>query len=209
MWQQEFVSLTEDLKDPTEQPIAVPGFELREDYLTREEEQELLRLVESGPWETDWKRRIQQFGLGYKGEHGRRATWVRDFPDWLRALADRVGADAGFERAPENCVINEYIPPLGIAPHADYLAFGPRIACVSLGSDVVMDLIEPDTSVRVPVHVPARSLWILSGEARGKWRHGIAPRFSDKIRGERRPRQRRVSITFRTAALPNFSRNTI
>jgi alkylated DNA repair dioxygenase AlkB len=117
-------------------------------------------------------------------------------------LAERVGRDAGFERFPENCVINEYIPPLGIGPHRDYADFGGIVACVSLGSDIVVDFTHPDRGLRVPVHVPARSFWCISGEARWQWLHGIAPRLTDVIGGIRRPRGRRVSITFRTAKKP-------
>jgi alkylated DNA repair dioxygenase AlkB len=179
----------------------VPGFYLREDFVSRAEERELLAALEHGPWETDWKRRIQQFGLGYGGRHGVRPAWVRDFPEWLANLGRRVGMEAGFEREPENCVINEYIPPQGIAPHSDYPDFGPRISCVSLGSDVVMDLIGP-AGEKVHTVVPARSLWVLSGPARTDWKHGIAARLSDIIDGERRLSGRRVSITFRTAARP-------
>jgi alkylated DNA repair dioxygenase AlkB len=138
--------------------------------------------------------------LGYAGPHGGTASWVRDFPHWLRTLADRVGRDAQFERAPENCVINEYIPPLGIAAHTDYPAFGPTVACVSLGSDVLLDMIPPDKSHRISVPVPARSLWVMTGQARACWQHGIAPRLTDVINGARRARARRISITFRTGA---------
>ena len=118
----------------------------------------------------------------------------------LVALAQRVTHDAPMERFPENCVINEYIPPLGIGAHRDYGAFGPTVACVSLGSDIVLDLSHPGRAVRVvPVLVPARSLWVLTGEARSNWLHGIARRWNDLVDGRRQPRQRRISITFRTA----------
>jgi alkylated DNA repair dioxygenase AlkB len=112
--------------------------------------------------------------------------------------------DATFKSFPGNCVINEYIPPLGIAPHRDYPAFGERIACVSLGSDIILDFVAADRSQRVPVHVPARSLWVITGPARNKWLHAIAPRLNDVIAGERRKRTRRVSITFRTAKDPSI-----
>ena len=187
-----------ELFTANERTKEVPGFSLQYDYITTDEERELLAHVETGPWDTDWRRRVQQFGLGYAGESGK-ASWVRDLPDWLLPLAGRVARDAGFERFPENCVINEYMPPLGIGPHRDYPAFGPTIACLSLGSDVVLDLTKADRSERVSVHVPTRSLWVLSGEARTKWLHGIAARLTDPIEGERRKRGRRVSITFRTA----------
>ena len=181
----------------------VPGFVIRHEYITTAEERELLAHVENGPWDTDWRRRIQQYGLGYS-DSGGAPRWIRDLPDWLLPLAGRVGRDAGFERFPEKCVINEYVPPLGIGSHRDYPAFGPTIACVSLGSDVVLDLTKADRSRRVSVHVPARSLWVLSGEARTKWLHGIAARLTDLIDGERRKRGRRVSITFRTAKDPSM-----
>ena len=44
------------------------------------------------------------------------------------------------------------------------------------------------------------SLVLLHGDARFKWRHGIAKRQSDMWNGQRTKRQRRVSITFRTIA---------
>ena len=58
---------------------------------------------------------------------------------------------------------------------------------------------EVSTVAGINAHVPARSLWIMTGEARTKWLHGIAARLTDLIDGERRNRRRRVSITFRTA----------
>ncbi len=179
-------------------PIAIPGFSLVQDYVTSDEERELLRNVDEGPWETDWRRRIQQYGMGYAGDHGGTPSWVRDFPQWLIPIAARVQKDAGLARFPENCVINEYIPPLGIGPHKDYPAFGPTIACISLGSDIVIDFTSP-RGTKVPVIVPARSFWVMTGEARSAWTHGIASRLNDVINGERRRRGRRVSITFRTA----------
>jgi alkylated DNA repair dioxygenase AlkB len=180
----------------------IPGFTLQQDFITETEERELLEHVETGPWETDWRRRIQQYGLGYAGEHGRKATWVRDFPDWLNDLAHKV--EPFFDRFPENSVINEYIPPLGIGPHRDYPTFGSTVACVSLASDIVMNFIHAKQDLRVQVYVPARSLWVITGRARWEWQHAIASRLTDEINGERRARSRRVSITFRTARDPGL-----
>jgi alkylated DNA repair dioxygenase AlkB len=176
----------------------VPGFSLKRDYVTPDEEGDLIARVDEGAWENDYKRRIQQFGLGYSSGESR-PKWLRDFPDWLKDLAERVAGDSNFERFPENCVINEYVPPQGIGPHRDYSAFGSVVACVSLGSEIVMDFKEPEKKLHIPLHVPARSLWVINGPARWQWTHGIAPRLTDWIRGERRSRSRRISITFRTA----------
>lgn len=179
---------------------SIPGFRLELDYITPQEEQALLAHLENGPWQTDYRRRIQQYGLGYGSGNRQTPVWLRDFPDWLTDLASRVHHDAGFDRFPENCVINEYIPPLGIGPHRDYPDFGPIVACVSLGSDIVMNFTNPERQVRLPIVVPARSFWVVQGEARWQWTHGTPTRLTDVIHGERRPRRRRVSITFRTKA---------
>jgi alkylated DNA repair dioxygenase AlkB len=161
------------------------------------EEQELIRRIDVQPWQSDYRRRIQQYGFGYSSS-AKSPTWLRDFPPWLMPLAERVSKDA-FERSADNCVINEYIPPQGIGAHRDYGGFGDVVACVSLGSDIVMDFTNPENKVKTPIYVPARSFWKISGEARWKWLHGIAPRLTDVIGGERRPRSRRISVTFRTA----------
>ena len=63
-----------------ETQLEVPGFFLRPDYVDAQEERVLLTHVDSGPWETDWRRRIQQYGLGYSSG-GNKATWIRDLPD--------------------------------------------------------------------------------------------------------------------------------
>jgi alkylated DNA repair dioxygenase AlkB len=187
--------------------VEIPGFSIRPNYLSPGEEEHLIAQVDSGPWQADLRRRIQQYGLGYSSEHGDTPTWLRDFPAWLIPLATRVAADAALDRFPENCVVNEYIPPVGIGPHRDYDAFGPTVACVSLGSDIIMDFVEPARGLRVPVHVPRRSFWVITGEARSLWQHGIAARLTDIIDGERCRRERRISITFRTARDPRFAAN--
>eukprot|EP01147_Barroeca_monosierra_P000767 gene767-4056_t len=54
----------------------------------------------------------------------------------------------------------------------------------------------------VEVYLPARCLAIIAGEARYKWTHGIAARKTDSVAGIPIPRERRVSLTFRKAILP-------
>jgi len=54
---------------------------------------------------------------------------------------------------------------------------------------------------KIDVLLPARSLLIMTGEARYAWTHGICPRYSDVIKTENGPtsqeRDIRVSFTFR------------
>ena len=194
------------LPEPATRP-RVPGLVIKPDYIDEAEEKRLLQRIEEEPWGTDFKRRVQQYGLGYGDDEGGEVAWVRDFPPWLDELAQRVMREGWLPRYPENCVVNDYAPGVGIGPHRDYPPFGSEIAAVSLLSDVVIDFARPDGSdkAKIPVVVPARSLWVASGEARWKWTHGIAPRLSDVIDGERRRRGRRVSVTFRVARDPSVA----
>ncbi|HYE31607.1 MAG TPA: alpha-ketoglutarate-dependent dioxygenase AlkB [Methylomirabilota bacterium] len=176
----------------------VPGFRLREGYLTTSEESQLLEHIDQQPWRNDWRRRIQVYGVSYGSPRDTTTAQSLPFPPWLQTVAERVAAEPEFHRIPENCVINEYIPPLGIGSHKDFPQFGPVVACVSLASDIVMELRHPARDERIEILVPRRSLWMLGGEARSDWEHGIPARLTDVIHGVKQPRERRVSVTFRT-----------
>jgi alkylated DNA repair dioxygenase AlkB len=68
---------------------------------------------------------------------------------------------------------------------------------VSLGSPCFLELVDGER--HAILDVAPRSLWILGGEARSRWMHGIAARKADVLDGVKRPRGRRISITMRTA----------
>lgn len=133
------------LGEPVSRP-RIPGLVVQPDYIQEAEEKRLIERVEEGPWETDFKRRVQQYGLGYGGDEGGEVSWVRDFPPWLEELAQRLTNEGWLPRFPENCVVNDYAPGVGIGPHRDYPPFGSVIAAVSLLYDVVIDFARRDGS---------------------------------------------------------------
>jgi len=49
----------------------------------------------------------------------------------------------------------------------------------------------------VHVYLPPRSVYVLTGEARWEWAHGIAARTRDRVDGRVVLRDTRVSVTFR------------
>ncbi len=68
---------------------------------------------------------------------------------------------------------------------------------ISLGSDIIMDLIGPKGE-KIPIFLPRRSLYILQGEARYIWKHGIPGRKTDKLKdGKLLIRNTRASLTYR------------
>jgi alkylated DNA repair dioxygenase AlkB len=174
----------------------VPGLGYRAEYITRDEERELIAAIDAEPWRTEWQRRRQVYGIAY----GSAVKEPTPFPPWLARLADRVARDGWLDDAIANAVINEYVPGQGIGAHRDYPAFGPTVVAVSLGSACLLELHPPDGTAKHVLDVEPRSLWVLGGEARSAWRHGIAARQADVIHGVKRPRARRISVTFRTAA---------
>lgn len=106
-------------------------------------------------------------------------------------------------------ILNHYAPGEGITPHIDLLQrFADGIIGVSLGSGTVMtfrrvldDGEEPKESDRHDFYLPARSIIVLTRDARYKWTHGIDGRYADYIldHGEKSwiERGTRVSITLR------------
>lgn len=179
---------------------AVPGLTVQRDYIDEAEEQRLLAHIEAGSWDADFRRRIQLYGLGYGGDG--ETAWVRDFPAWLDVLARRIVADGWMPRPPDNCVINDYAPGVGIGPHSDFAAFDAPLVALSLLSPVVIDFRRRGHEDAAAIVLPPRSLWIAAGAARWQWTHAIAARRSDIIDGERVRRGRRLSLTFRVARVP-------
>ena len=120
-------------------------------------------------------------------------------PAGAKAAATRLEEHFG-GAAPEQCIVNEYLPGQEIGMHADADAFGPVVVSISLATDWPMrfrprygraysrDGLPGDEVVTLP----ARSALVLCGSARTRWMHGIDRRDTA---GER---HRRVSATFRT-----------
>lgn len=181
-------------------PPSVPGLVYVESYVSRDEERELLTAIDGERWLTDYKRRRQVYGVAYSGPQA--GTKLSALPTWLSWLVTRVRQDGWLRAEVVNAVINEYLPGQGISAHFDHPAFGPTVVAVSLGGATSLELEDPSAPqpCKVTLDVQPRSLWVLEGQARSHWQHGIAARQSDLVNGLKRPRERRVSVTLRTLA---------
>ena len=195
-----------------ETAVAPAGFEYHAGFLTGHEEAELLGWIDDSEWLSDLSRRVQHYGYKYDYSNRRldESAHIGPLPDWLTMLACKIRA-AGTDRVLrlldarrpfEQAIVNEYEPGQGIAPHIDRDCFGPVIATVSLGSAVNMNFSCGVTGEQYVQRLEPCSLFLLHGDARRKWRHGIAKRRTDICSGDKVARQRRVSITFRTIARP-------
>lgn len=167
----------------------------------------LLGLIDGRPWMNDLKRRVQHYGwrYDYSARFVTENMKAEPLPYGIRDVAERLRSRGWFTQTPDQVIVNEYEPGQGIAPHVDRDCFGPAVATLSLGDCWPMQFIpagrNADRAERQEVLLDVGSILVLTGAAREKWMHGIARRKSDGRGSDKRERQRRVSVTFRTIRL--------
>lgn len=182
--------------------MAVPGLKFLEGFLTPEHQDYCVKRVDAAveQWRSDLSRRVQHYGwrYDYKARAITPDMHIGALPDWLDDLAQKLYDETGlFDRAPEQVIVNEYLPGQGIATHIDHPGFGPTVCTISLLDDWEMDFSE-NWRDKSPALLQRGSCVLLTGDARSVWQHGIAPRKSEATDTGRRPRKRRLSLTFRT-----------
>ncbi|MCY4356737.1 MAG: alpha-ketoglutarate-dependent dioxygenase AlkB [Gammaproteobacteria bacterium] len=201
---------------PEESALSVPSDQLellrqgeadyRTNFITEEEEGNLIEAINQQNWDSSLQRRVQHYGYRYDYKMRKTTTdeKIGELPDWVSFLCDRLVAHNIFEVHPQQLIVNEYEPGQGIAPHADRGCFGPVVASISIGSNCMMDIYcKPMLRTESFQIVLERcSLLVLSGQSRYHWLHGIHPGKTDLQNGRKIPRSRRLSLTFRTMVNP-------
>lgn len=112
-------------------------------------------------------------------------------------LAGRLWREGLLPAIPDQLVANDYEPGSGIFEHVDQPVLGDTVVSVGLGSTCVMRFSHTESERTGELFLEPRSALVLSGEVRWAWKHEIPGRPVDIWRGIERPRQRRVSLTFR------------
>lgn len=177
---------------------AVPGLFIFPDFISESQEKDLLDEIDSKVWVVDYARRLQYYG--YRNELESPYDLVSfpvPFPDQIRLLSDDIVKEGILDDAPDQVIINEYMPGEGIRPHKDRNYYENQICGVNLGSGCVMRFIKGANLETIDVEIPRRSIYVMQDDARRKWSHGIPPRKKDVLNGIIHHRGRRVSITYR------------
>ena len=177
-------------------PAPLPeGLVYRDAFITAEEEQRLLALLEDLDFRPvtmrgqTARRTVRHFGLDYDYEGGglvpadplpAEMLWLRER---CAALMDRDPADL------VQILVSRYPPGAGIGWHRDAPMFGSRIAGVSLLAPCRMRFQRTVGGVRsvAELELAPRSAYLLSGPARWSWQHSIPA-----------AKALRYSVTFRT-----------
>ncbi|KAM7373936.1 hypothetical protein PAMP_006620 [Pampus punctatissimus] len=174
-------------KDPGSASFPFSGVFLRQNFISEEEEEELIHSMDQEVWnQSQSGRRKQDFGP--KVNFKKRKVRVGRFsglPALSQKLVLRMQQEpnlAGFQPV-EQCNL-DYDPERGSAidPHLDdSWLWGERLVTINMLSDTTLTMsLEqglPEAGlaeeVRVAVHLPRRSLVVLYGEARHRWKHAI------------------------------------
>jgi len=155
-----------------------------------------------------WSRCHVQFGWEYRygSDRNEEAFDVLfqpapEVPSWL--MPSKLAAEAvctHMFRRPivfDQCIINRYVDAQGIRNHIDHKMFGPIIACHTFGVGSRMNFWNPHDQTEYNLHVAPNSLYVMSGDVRTSWFHGMPTQQQHSL-GSLRQGGGRYSITWRT-----------
>ncbi|ORX97997.1 hypothetical protein K493DRAFT_313852 [Basidiobolus meristosporus CBS 931.73] len=194
------------MKEPCYVPTGIPGLLLIEDFITEEEEAELMAEVERGEWSgqgsgpnPEMKRRTQHYGYVFSYRYRRVMSKLGPLPEHVQVVVKRM-LDLGVLALPPNsCIVNEYQPGQGIMPHIDApTIFGPKIISLSLLSPCLMTFEQVKTREKHDVLLRPRSLVVMTEASRFDYKHSISKELVERFKKLTIERGRRVSLTFRT-----------
>jgi len=174
---------------PNEGNTRVPGLWHMEGFISEAEEEALRDAIYQCAWSTALKRRVQHWGYkyNYKARHVDKNDFLGPLPEWTSVVTQKL-AKLGLEGF-DQMIINEYLPGQGISAHMDVPSmFGPVIVSVSLMADAEMTFSLNEK--KVPILLRRRSIVVLQGDSRYKWKH--------EIKGSKLQQGTRISLTLRT-----------
>ncbi len=178
----------------------IPGLKYIPNFISSDEEKQLLLRINSNEWLTDLKRRVQHYGwkYDYKSRNIDYRMYLGQLPEWASMIATRLFERSLTSELADQVIVNEYIPGQGIANHVDCEpCFGDSIVSLSLGSSCIMNLINLSTKEKIELVLEPGSAIVIQDESRYKWSHGIPARLADTINSQYTKRQLRLSMTFR------------
>ncbi|KAL7122492.1 hypothetical protein ACP275_01G048900 [Erythranthe tilingii] len=191
--------------------LEIPGLYLMHDFVTPEEEQELLAAVDNRPWHKLAKRRVQHYGYAfcYNIRNVDTNQYLGELPSFISPVIERIKSSQTLDHAADisldQITVNEYPPGVGLSPHIDtHSAFEGLIFSLSLAGPCIMEFRKYTTNVwqektnsnsnlddqnseknsnfiRKAIYLPPRSMLLLSGEARYAWHHYIPHHKVDKV----------------------------
>jgi alkylated DNA repair dioxygenase AlkB len=169
------------------------GIRYQLDFISREEEQSLLKHILSLPFcefefqGSTGKRRVFSFGGRYNFNGGGLSK-AEDMLDFLAAIRARAESFAGIAPGTlHQVLVTEYTPGAAIGWHKDRSVFGDVVGSLLLSAcNFRLRLKAGRRWQRRKLTVEPRSVCLLRGPARSEWKHSIpgvdSPRYSPTFR---------------------------
>lgn len=162
----------------------INGLTYLDDFLTVEEEKQLLEKINSFEWSNKLSRKTQHYGYLYDYSNPKKEK-TTPIPDCFDSIINKLNTIYNIH--PDQLIINEYKPGQFISPHIDNIQlFEDNIASISLGSECTIQFINQNDIYKIVAE--RRSIIILSGDSRYNYTHEIIKNSNSGIR---------VSLTFR------------
>ncbi|CAH1451786.1 unnamed protein product [Lactuca virosa] len=195
--------------------LNIPGIYLIHDFVSAQEEEQLLAAVDARPWHSLAKRRVQHYGYEFCYDIRNVNTQHRlgNLPSFVDCILQKIPVfkklDEAADVSLDQLTVNEYPTGVGLSPHIDtHSAFEGSIYSLSLSGPCIMEFRGSDddndrdkersNSRRRAIYLAPRSMLLLSGEGRYAWQHYIPHHKVDKVKDTViRRGSRRVSFTFR------------
>lgn len=179
------------------------GLIVMEDFITKEKELELLKNIYEHEWSDELKRRVQQYGYqyNYSSRNVSNDVIVSQIPEFIDDIIKMI-LPYFKGKTPEQLIINEYTSGQGIFPHIDAKVFGDPVISLSLGSTCEFLFEDTMSGKEYSLFLKPRTLVVMSGDSRCKWKHSIPKRKIDFDPETQKNVKRgtRVSLTLRILA---------
>ena len=134
----------------------IQGLTYVSNFIDKLEVKSFIDAINSEPWLSDIKRRVQHYGYkyDYKARSIDYSMFIGQLPSWAKSMAQRLFDEKHISELPDQLIINEYEPGQGIANHVDCEpCFGDTVISISLGSSCVMDFINLRTKQKIEVKI--------------------------------------------------------
>lgn len=201
--------------------LEIAGIYLVHDFITSNQEQDLLEAVDARPWRSLSKRRVQHYGYEFLYETRNVDTkkFLGELPSFVSPILEKIcsfpSLNGKKSRLVDQLTVNEYPSGVGLSPHIDtHSAFDELLFSLSIAGPCIMEFrkyehgtwrppssedvdIEGDTTrdcsnfLRKAILLPPRSMLLLSGEGRYAWHHYIPHHKVDVVGGQEIKRHQR------------------
>ena len=188
----------------------ITGAFISNEFFSEEEEALVMSYSadENHQWLSEGHRTMLHFGFRYNPESKEVEPFEPTPPEFIQAIGLRAFSACAqvlpsSVLCPNMWSVARYEPGSGLRSHVDVPQLGPYVLDGSFGSGAEM-VFEPRPlpgstlfRKRQKVFLQRRSLLLIFGEARDKWKHQIPARDYDTVEKRRIPRDSRVSLVFR------------